>query len=79
MLSLDLTLFQALNAGPETPAMVLWLEGKKIRQINNISVFSFWFYLASWIPINVLCFIKPIEIWEPIEHTKSIKISQLVE
>ena len=60
-------------------AMVLWLEGKKIRQINNISVFSFWFYLASWIPINVLCFIKPIEIWEPIEHTKSIKISQLVE
>jgi len=58
---------------------MLWLEGKKIRQINNISVFSFWFYLASWIPINVLCFIKPIEIWEPIEHTKSIKISQLVE
>ena len=25
MLSLDLTLFQTLNAGPETPAMVLWL------------------------------------------------------
>ena len=25
MLSLDLALFQALNAGPETPAMVLWL------------------------------------------------------
>ena len=25
MLPLDLSLFQALNAGPETPAMVLWL------------------------------------------------------
>lgn len=60
-------------------AMVLWLEGKKIKQVNQITVFSFWFYLASWIPINILCFIKPIDIWEPIEHTKSIKISQLIK
>ena len=59
--------------------MVLWLEGKKVREINHLSVFSFWFYLASWIPINVLCFLKPIEIWEPIEHTQNIKISQLVK
>jgi len=59
--------------------MVLWLEGKKVREINRMSVFSFWFYLASWIPINVLCFLKPIEIWEPIEHTQNIKISQLVK
>ncbi|KNZ43067.1 glycosyltransferase family 2 protein [Acetobacterium bakii] len=60
-------------------AMVLWLEGKKIKQVNNISMFSFWFYLASWIPINILCFIKPIQIWEPIEHTQSVKISQMVK
>jgi len=60
-------------------AMVLWLEGKKIKQVNHISIFSFWFYLASWIPINVVCFIKPMDIWEPIEHTKSVKISQMVK
>ena len=60
-------------------AMVLWLEGKKIKQVNHISMFSFWFYLASWIPINILCFIKPIQIWEPIEHTQSVKISQMVK
>ncbi len=60
-------------------AMVLWLEGKKIKQVNSLSLFSFWFYLVSWIPINILCFIKPIKIWEPIEHTQSIKISQLVK
>ncbi|WP_186843700.1 glycosyltransferase family 2 protein [Acetobacterium tundrae] len=59
--------------------MVLWLEGKKISDVNNISIFSFWFYLMSWIPINILCFLKPIEIWEPIEHTQNIKISQLVK
>ncbi|WP_170253911.1 glycosyltransferase family 2 protein [Acetobacterium paludosum] len=59
--------------------MVLWLEGKKISEVNNISIFSFWFYLMSWIPINILCFLKPIEIWEPIEHTQNIKISQLVK
>lgn len=60
-------------------SLVLYLEGKKMRQVNNISIFSFWFYLASWIPINVLCLIKPIDVWEPIEHTKSVKISQLVK
>ncbi len=59
--------------------IVLWLENKKVKQINRRSIFSFWLYLLSWIPINVQCFIKPIEVWEPIEHTKSIKISQLVE
>jgi len=59
--------------------MVLWLEGKKIQQLNNISMFSFWFYLVTWIPINVVCFLKPIEIWEPIEHTKIVKISQLLK
>jgi len=58
-------------------AMVLWLEGKQIRKVNNYSLFTFWLYLASWIPINVVSFIQPIEIWEPIEHTKSVKISQL--
>ncbi|MGL4606142.1 MAG: glycosyltransferase family 2 protein [Eubacteriaceae bacterium] len=60
-------------------SFVLWLEGKKVKEVNRISIFSFWFYLASWIPINVLCLIKPIDVWEPIEHTKSIKISQLVK
>ena len=59
--------------------MVLWLEGKRIKQVNHVSIFSFWFYLISWIAINVSCFMKPIDIWEPIEHTKSLKISQLAK
>ncbi|MDI3536829.1 MAG: hypothetical protein PWP16_1493 [Eubacteriaceae bacterium] len=59
--------------------MVLWMEGKKVKEINRQSIFSFWLYLMSWIPINFLCFIKPIDVWEPIEHTKSIKISQIAE
>ncbi|WKY47520.1 glycosyltransferase family 2 protein [Eubacteriaceae bacterium ES3] len=59
--------------------LILWMEGKKVKEINRRSIFSFWLYLATWIPINVLCFIKPIDVWEPIEHTKSIKISQIAE
>lgn len=59
--------------------MVLWLENKQIQQLNRNSLFSFWFYLVSWIPINIVCLIKPIDIWEPIEHTKSVKISQLIK
>lgn len=59
--------------------MVLWLENKEIKQLNRNSLFSFWFYLISWIPINIACLVRPIDIWEPIEHTKSVKISQLIK
>lgn len=58
-------------------ALVVKLEHHKLREVAIKSFFSFWFFLFSWIPINVLCFVKPIETWEPIEHTQSLKLSQL--
>lgn len=58
-------------------AMVVKLEHHKLREVASKAFFSFWFFLFSWIPINVLCFFKPITTWEPIEHTQSIKLSQL--
>lgn len=58
-------------------AMVVKLEHHKIKEVAGKAFFSFWFFLFSWIPINILCFVKPIETWEPIEHTQSLKLSQL--
>jgi cellulose synthase/poly-beta-1,6-N-acetylglucosamine synthase-like glycosyltransferase len=57
--------------------MVVKLEGHQLKQVNLRSFFSFWFFLFSWIFINVLCFYRPIKTWEPIEHTQGVKLSQI--
>ena len=61
----------------ELTSALVKLEHHKIKEVAGKAFFSFWFFLFSWIPINVLCFVKPIETWEPIEHTQSLKLSQL--
>ncbi|MEA5074267.1 MAG: glycosyltransferase family 2 protein [Eubacterium aggregans] len=58
-------------------AMVVKLEHHQLKQVKNYSFFSFWFFFFSWIFINIVCVVKPIETWEPIEHTQSISMSQL--
>jgi cellulose synthase/poly-beta-1,6-N-acetylglucosamine synthase-like glycosyltransferase len=59
--------------------LVLFLEEKKIKNLNSASIISFWLYLVSWIPINFECLMSPVEKWEPIEHTKSLDISQMLQ
>lgn len=40
-------------------------------------IFSFWFFLISWIPINLCClFYKPAS-WQQIEHKRSIRYQDL--
>lgn len=58
-------------------AMVVKLEHHKLRDVAGKAFFSFWFFLFSWIAINVICFFKPIKTWEPIAHTQSMDLSQL--
>jgi len=58
-------------------AFVVKLEHHKIKQIKGASFFSFWFFLFSWVFINILCIFKPITTWEPIEHTQSVNLAQL--
>ena len=58
-------------------AMVVKMEHHKLKQVRRSSYFTFWFFLLSWVFINVVCFVKPIKSWEPIEHTKSVNFAQL--
>ncbi len=58
-------------------AMVVKLEHHHLKQVKTPSFFTFWFFLFSWIFINIVCFIKPIDTWEPIEHNQSVSLAQL--
>ena len=58
-------------------ALVVRLERHKLKQVKGASFFSFWFFLFSWVFINIVCFIKPIDKWEPILHTNGVNFSQL--
>ena len=40
-------------------------------------VLAYWFFLASWIPINLSCMIHKCTTWEEIRHTRSIRLSDL--
>lgn len=57
--------------------MIVKMEHHRIRDISIKSIFSFWFFLFSWIAINAICFYKPIKTWEPIAHTQSMNLSQV--
>lgn len=74
--SLVLFSFGILFSFISTPVVAL-MEKQKLGDIKTAAFFSFWVYIFSWIPINVLCVFSPITTWEPIAHTKSLKLSQL--
>lgn len=58
-------------------AFVVLIEKHKFKDVRTPSFFTFWFFLFSWIPINVLCVFSPITTWEPILHTKSMDLAQM--
>lgn len=55
---------------------VLKYKNKKINGMFN-SIILFFLFILSWIPINIVCFIKKQTIWEEIKHSKNIKISEI--
>jgi len=57
--------------------LVLLLEKHTPVDVAKSTIFSFWFFLFSWLFINIICLVKPIKTWEPIKHTQSINMSQL--
>ena len=55
---------------------VLLLERKwNLRMLKGVA--AYWFFLASWIPINLLCMVRKCTVWEEISHTRAIRLSDL--
>jgi hypothetical protein len=52
------------------------LEKKLHRGIWR-GILTFWFFIMSWIPINIVClFVRPTS-WEQIRHERSIRYQDL--
>ena len=34
-------------------------------------------FLLTWIPINLLCFVKKSTVWAEIKHTRQIRLAEL--
>lgn len=56
---------------------VVLIERKKISKML-MGTLAFWFFILSWLPINILCIFKKQIEWAPIEHTRAVKIDELV-
>ena len=78
MLPLDLSLFQALNAGPETPAMVLWLaraasQGEAIDMLVLLAISvkrqahssGRTLLLGLTALLMTWCFVRGLRMWAP--------------
>ena len=57
--------------------LVLLLEKHTPVDVAKSTIFSFWFFLFSWLFINIICLVRPIKTWEPIKHTQSINMAEL--
>lgn len=50
---------------------------KKCEDImSGIILFSL--FILTWIPINIVCMVKKHTVWEPIKHSRKVKIDELV-
>lgn len=56
--------------------IVVILEKKNVRKMLK-GILTSWFFIMSWIPINILCLFKRSFKWQPIDHTRSIMLSEL--
>lgn len=58
--------------------LTLILKKKKVSKYLK-GIFSFPFFMITWIPINIMClFIKDIK-WEKINHSKNIDIESVIK
>lgn len=57
--------------------LIVKLEGHEILQVKSFSFFTFWWYIISWIFINIDSFANPTVKWDPIAHTKDMKLSDV--
>ena len=55
---------------------VILYKKKSIKSIFS-GVLLFLIFIFTWIPINIICFIKKYKKWEEIKHDRSISIEEL--
>lgn len=76
MFYLTLALFVV---GSIVSALQVSLMERKLKPGLLKGVFMYWFFLASWIPINIVALLtfRNNQSWEPIRHTRAIHFQDL--
>lgn len=57
---------------------VVLAENKKIKNTFK-GILTLSIFMLTWIPINIICFVKREQVWEPIEHKRTVDIDSIVE
>lgn len=52
------------------------MERKGIRKMLW-GILASWFFIASWLPINIVCLFKKTTSWKKIEHTRKLSLSDI--
>ena len=55
---------------------VIKLLHKKIKD-HYKGIFGFSLFILTWIPINFLCLFKKTKKWEPVKHTRKVRMENL--
>ncbi len=72
-LSIDFSYFMSFAVA----FVVVLLEKKKATKMLK-GILTFWLFMVSWIPINILCIFKKQTQWDQIKHTRVVEIDELV-
>ena len=57
-------------------ALIVVLE-KKLQPGIWRGILTFWFFIMSWLPINIICLFRKPKEWEQIRHERSIRIQDV--
>lgn len=58
--------------------LTVGLAHKSLSRVTK-GVLTFWIFLLSWVPINIICLFKRQQNWEEIRHTSQVKITEVTE
>ena len=58
--------------------LVIIKEKKQPGKVLS-GIFTFWLFMMSWLPINIICFLSKEYTWKSIEHTKSVDITEMMQ
>lgn len=57
-------------------AIAVMVEKKGIHKMRH-GILTSWFFIASWIPINIICLFKKWTDWKQIEHSRNLTLSDI--
>ncbi len=78
VISILITFGSALLSSIISAFAVVLKEKKNVFEVFG-SVFTFAFFILTWIPINILSVFTRDCVWQPIKHTRTLQLSDIEE